>query len=142
MDNPIICIYCIKDKRTNKIIYIGKTQNFKQRYSEHFRKSVTPIDKFMLDNNRDNFEMFPIKIFDKLPNNFHEYEQKFIDKYDTINNGLNIVPAKGLARTSPYRHKYITTPEYRKKNNAYMKKYRQTEKYKQYTREYYSRNKG
>lgn len=36
MEDKIKCLYYIKDIRTDKIIYIGQTENYKQRKYCHF----------------------------------------------------------------------------------------------------------
>ena len=54
----IKCIYYIKDNRTDKIIYIGQTKDFKQRRNMHFySKNNQPVDKYMFEEGRENFSM-------------------------------------------------------------------------------------
>ena len=62
MEEKITAIYYIKDLRTDKIIYIGQTINYKKRKAYHFCSIKQPIDKYMFEEGRENFimEMFDI----------------------------------------------------------------------------------
>lgn len=91
--NKICCIYAIKDKRSDKVLYIGQTKNFKNRRKVHFSntKYKRPMDQFMYNEGYDNFEMY---VLEELPDDttleeMRNKEQFYIDKFDTFNNGLN-----------------------------------------------------
>ena len=54
------CVYLIKDLRNNKIIYVGKTNDYDKRKYCHFKYNTQFIDLYMFDEGRDNFEMIPV----------------------------------------------------------------------------------
>ena len=149
--NKIKCIYAIKDKRSDKVIYIGQTGNFKKRKSEHFSDKRRRVTKYMFDEGYDNFEMYVLEELsdDTTLEEMRNKEQFYIDKFDTFNNGLNKRRSgnisadwkeycRDLKRTDKYKEKYKKWYE----NNK--EKY-QTEEYKKYNREkakrYYQKKK-
>lgn len=75
-------IYCIKnDKET--IIYIGQTKNFQRRKWEHtYRKHIPKTYKFEIITECSDEEAI-------------ELERYYIELYDTVKNGLNIVYGNG-----------------------------------------------
>jgi len=52
MEDKKKCIYAIKDKRNDKVIYIGQTKDFEQRKIGHFSGKIIPIDKYILEQGR------------------------------------------------------------------------------------------
>lgn len=128
MEENITAIYYIKDLRTDKIIYIGQTKDFKHRENNHFGDKKTPIDLYMFNEGRDNFSM---EIFEDMDvNNYSDddlrkKEQELIEYYDTINNGLN-----------KHRSGNILIDDIKKYHREYMEEYNKTEKQKQYQRDY------
>lgn len=148
--NKIKCIYAIKDKRNDKVVYIGQTVDFKKRKQDHFSAAITYIDNYMYEQGRDNFEMY---VLEELNEEVSEEEMKkletyYIKKEDVLNTGLN----KRLSFvTDKERRTYLTNfdKEYKNKNkekwkqyhNDYMKEYRKSEEYKEYKRQYYLNNK-
>lgn len=102
--NKIKCIYTIKDKRNNKIIYIGQTKDFEQRKSHHFSTTLRPIDKFMFEQGRDNFVMFILELLneDISIEEMRNKEQDYIEKYDTYLNGLNVRNSGNLTKNKEH----------------------------------------
>lgn len=121
----IKCIYYIKDNRTDKIIYIGQTKDFKQRRNMHFySKDNQPVDKYMFEEGRENFSMNifeDIKADDYTNEELRKKEDELIIQYDTINNGMNKIRS-GLIS---------------KDKKEYKKEYRKTEKSKEWDKQYY-----
>lgn len=55
-------VYYIKDKRTQKIVYVGETDNFVRRYDAHFNepsRGSSSFNMFCIENKEDkrNYEM-------------------------------------------------------------------------------------
>ena len=92
MEDKIKCLYYIKDIRTDKIIYIGQTINFKNRKYIHFGHKTQPVDEYMYNEGRDNFlmEIFNIDCLNMTDEEILKKEDELILKYDSINNGFNI----------------------------------------------------
>ena len=60
MTDKIQALYYIKDLRDDNIIYVGKTRDFERRKNQHFgNKKKQPIDLYMFEQGRYNFEMLP-----------------------------------------------------------------------------------
>lgn len=128
--NKIKCIYAIKDKRLDKVLYIGQTKDFKQRKSRHFVGKSTPIDNYMYEQGRDIFEML---ILEELSDNIsieelRNKENEYILKYNTIENGLN----KWRSGNISFDKREYNREYYRE----YNREYRKSEKFKEYNREY------
>lgn len=137
------CIYYIKDLRTDKIIYIGQTKDFKQRQYDHFgSKDNQPIDKYMYEEGRENFtmEMFDIDCTNMTFDERKAEEDKLILHYDTINNGFNkqrsglISKDKNEYSKEYYKHQreYNKSEKWKKLHREYMREYYKSEKYKEY----------
>lgn len=139
MEDKIKCIYGIKDKRDDKVIYIGQTGNFIKRKKSHFSDKRRSVAKYMFEQGRDNFEMFILEELneDISKEEMRNKEQFYIEKYNTLEVGLNKNRSGNI---------YINdTKEYRKiqmkerydsgKMNQYYKMRNQTEKWKQYNKE-------
>lgn len=133
-EEKIKCIYYIKDNRTDKIIYIGQTIDFKGRKAHHFKSKKTPIDKHMFEEGRKNFSMLPFDIDvaeynrDELKNK----ENELILYYNTIEEGFNCCRSGIYNIDNDY--------EYRKKyRDEYMKEYRKEYylNHIEYFKEYY-----
>lgn len=143
MEEKIKAIYYIKDLRTDKIIYIGKTKDFKRRKYEHFGHTRKPVQKYMSDEGRENFFMFPFEDIDCTNMSDEEMlnkEDELILYYDTINNGLNRHRSGLITREDDYE-KYKRTKyykEHREHVNEYMKDYHKSEKWKEYFKKYRS----
>lgn len=90
MPKNIYTIYCITNTINGKQ-YIGQTNNFKRRITEHnqnVKNSKCVIYKAMRKYGVENFIFEPrCSILDKKDLNF--YEIQFITEYDTFNNGYN-----------------------------------------------------
>lgn len=148
----IKCIYYIKDNRTDKIIYIGQTKDFKQRKYQHFGNNyIQIIDKYMFEEGRENFimEKFDIDCTNMTEDEMLQKEDELILQYDTINNGFNMLRSGLISKTKEYdnqrsakfhkteKHKeYIKNYHQIEKYKEYQKNLRQTEEYKKYQREY------
>lgn len=141
-------LYYIKDLRSDNIIYIGQTVDFGQRKYRHFWDTVQPVDKYMYEEGRDNFE---IKIFEDIDvENFTEddlrkKEDELIVFYDTKNNGFNKQRSGHIIENIDYekqRHKeyYINNKDtLLDKNKQWQKDHK--EERRNYSREYKQRNK-
>lgn len=128
----IKAIYTIKDKRNDKVIYVGQTKDFKQRKTNHFHsRRNRPISNYMFDNGIENFDMF---IIEKLSDNVDKEtmkmkEQEYIEKYNTIENGLNKQRSGNIHKDlKQYMKEYRKSEKYIES----MKEYRKSEKYKEY----------
>ena len=145
MEEKIKAIYYIKDLRNDKIIYIGQTNNFKDRKHRHFGHKETPIDKYMFEEGRNNFimEMFDIDCTNMSDDEILQKEGELILYYDTINTGINKRRSGLISKNrNIYRKKYLD-----EWNKEYHKKYYQLhkeeikEKSKEYSRQYRARKK-
>ena len=141
MEEKITAIYYIKDLRTDKIIYIGQTKDFKERKRNHFSHKEKPIDKYMYEEGRDNFLM---EIFNNVDctnmtkDEILNKEDELILYYETINNGLNKLRSGLITKEDGYE-KYKRTKyykEHREHVNEYRREYQKSEKQKEYRREY------
>ena len=136
MEDKIKCLYYIKDIRTDKIIYIGQTIDFKQRKYEHFHRKRRPIQLYMFTEGRENFimEMFNIDCVNMSKDEMLQKEDELILQYDTINNGLNKNRSGLISKEENYD--YFKRKKYYQNNKEYFKEYRQAEKWKEYDKEY------
>lgn len=148
MQEKIKCLYYIKDKRTDKIIYIGFTTNFSMRKNEHFGRSgedEQPIDNYMFNEGRENFSMEIFKDIDVKDCNIKELrekEQYLIEYHNTIENGFNKHRSGNIAENfkSYQAQWYMENREYKlNKSKDYQKINRQ--KKAEYMREYRLRKK-
>lgn len=155
-EEKIKCLYYIKDNRNNHIIYIGQTKDFKRRKYEHFGHTRKPVQKYMSDEGRENFSMFPFENIDCTNMSDEEMlnkEDELIQYYDTINNGLNKCRSGLITKEDDYekykRTKYYKEhrehvneymreyyKEHREHVNEYMREYRKSENWKEYNKEY------
>lgn len=128
--DKIKCIYAIKDKRSDKVIYIGQTKDFNHRKSCHFNDDKSIIDSFIFQEGREHFEMFLIeKLLDDITNEeIHSKEEKYILEYGTLFNGFNKIHAINEKRKNP---------------NEYLKQWRAENKElcSSYNKNYYEQNK-
>lgn len=127
--DKIKCIYAIKDKRNDKTIYIGETVNFQGRKQHHLNDKERPIDYYMFEQGRDNFE---INVLEELNEDLSKEEMKnkeqhYIDKFDTYNNGFNKRKSGNISKTKDYN-----------KNRTKKSRELNPEHYKQYNANYYS----
>jgi len=143
-EEKIKCIYYIKDTRTDKIIYIGQTENYKQRKYCHFGHKKKPVDKYMFEEGRENFimEMFDIDCSNMSDDERKQKEDELIINYDTINIGFNKNRSGMISKNDNYesfkrKRTYRNNIEHYKK---YQKQYKNTEKYKEYTKDYYQKH--
>lgn len=144
-EEKITAIYGIKDIRTDNVIYVGLTTNYKQRKYHHFHTSNNPIDKYMFDNDRLNFDMFIIERIegDYDLSELKNKEQYYIDYYDTIENGLNKQRSGNITNDREYYQKeyykeYTKSDKYKEyyqKHKEYQKKWE--EEHKEYRKQYY-----
>ena len=144
MDDKIKCLYYIKDSRTDKIIYIGQTENYKQRKYCHFGHKKKPVDKYMYEEGRENFimEKFDIDCANMSNDERKRKEDELILQYDTINNGMNKIRSGLISKNDNYesfKHKrtYRNNIEHYRE---YHKQYKNTEKYKEYQKDYYQKH--
>lgn len=141
--NKVKCIYAIKDKRSDKVIYIGQTKDFQQRKKRHFIDKKTHIDNFMFEQGRDNFEMYVIEEFsDNISKEIMKMkEQEYIEKYNTIKEGLNIKNSGNKEFQEQYQEEY--NKEYRKtqKYKDICKQYKKSDKGREYNKKWYLEHK-
>lgn len=161
MEDKIKCIYAIKDKRNDKVIYIGQTKDFKQRKTNQFRGKNTHISKYMYEQGRDNFEMFILKELneDISKEEMLKIEDFYIVKYNTLKpNGFNMIRSGYVNSDKNYvreRHNkycrevyehtekrklYYKSDKYKEKKR--LNEYYKSEKYKEKKRQYYLRRKA
>ena len=139
MEDKIKCLYYIKDIRTDKIIYIGQTENYKRRKYHHFGQKERPVDKYIYEQGRENFTMerFDIDCSNMSDNERKQKEDELIITYDTINNGFNKNRSGMISNNIEYYKEYLKNyyknTEYYKE---YLKKYQKTEHYKEYKKQY------
>ncbi|MDW8743176.1 GIY-YIG nuclease family protein [Streptococcus suis] len=89
-------IYGIKNKKTQKVIYVGCTTNLSNRKGTHFylrkdKAKQQPIQVFINENGgTSNFELVVLesKIIKSI-SELYELEAFYISKFDTYNFGLN-----------------------------------------------------
>lgn len=148
-----LCIYGIKDLRSDKIIYIGKTVNFKHRMQQHFTPSTAKKHesaKILQEIGKDNLDYELLEIFDNDTvddTELRKLEDLYILKYDTINNGLNKYRSGLIEKTDIKTYNKIYKSEhkehYKEWGKKYMKQYYQNnketinKKRKEYHRQYY-----
>lgn len=114
------------------------------------------VNKYLHENDLNNFEFVIIKQFDEYDKvQLVKEEDKFILEYNTINNGINKIRSAKFLRNKELRdsitfrkyhkqkaHEYRTkNPEkYKEQNHNYYLKNK--EKHREYYREYYKKHKA
>ena len=144
MEEKITAIYYIKDLRTDKIIYIGQTINYKKRKADHFCSIKQPIDKYMFEEGKENFimEKFDIDCTNMTEEERKQREDELILQYDTINNGFNMIRSGLISKNLiQYNKEYRQDPDYKRRHKQNQKDLYQTYKGKNYYKEYYKKNK-
>lgn len=113
-------VYIIKNIHTNKVVYVGTTNQFKRRKWEHF----TPKSRLSkrLGEMKGNFIMTDIGRFTNKEDALY-FENEMIEKYDTINNGVNMVKSGGIKRINELKEVIEV-----KRNKR--KEYKESEEYK------------
>jgi len=126
MEEKIKCLYYIKDNRTDKIIYIGKTTDFKSRVHAHHYDKRRAIDSYMINEGKDNFsiEPFDIDVSDYTEEEMINKEDELIVFYNTIEEGLNQYRSGNFKRNKKEYH------------TEQMREYRKTQKYKEWKQSY------
>jgi len=95
------CVYYIKNVINNKY-YVGSTTNFRKRIKEHYnllesgKHHSIKLQNSWNKNGVDNF-VFKIVENDININDIIINEQYYIDYYDSVNNGYNILPNAGTS---------------------------------------------
>jgi group I intron endonuclease len=93
--NDLQIIYCITNKINNKL-YIGKTNDFQRRKTEHLRRAFNhndksydfPLYRAIREYGIENFEFAVLGRF--VPEKINQKEQEFIQKFNTRQNGYNL----------------------------------------------------
>lgn len=131
------CVYKIVDLRTDEIIYVGKTSNFKHRKYYHFTQDKTPVQKYMLEEGRDKFEM--TKLIDDIETNDEavKIEDAYIVDLQPImnkNRSGNIMKDDPKEYYRAYQRDYYSNDidKWRK----YARDYQKTDKCREHKREY------
>lgn len=142
--NKVKCIYAIKDKRSDKVIYVGQTVNFKKRKEHHLYDNNRPIDIYIVQQHRENFDIY---ILEELPKDLSKEEmrnreQYYIDFYDTYNNGFNMRQSGNISLFNVQEYNKERNKKWYENNRIYVneraRQYRENnrEKYDEYQREY------
>lgn len=76
-------VYIVRKKTTGKVVYVGKTNNLERRIKQHGYRS-----KWVKEIGPGNLLFKVIKSFDNNTDAV-KYEEKLINKYNTIRNGYN-----------------------------------------------------
>lgn len=143
MKESIICIYGIKDLRTDKIIYIGQTKNLQHRIWDYTCKSHMNrhfVSKYLHENGLNNFEFVIIKQFDEYDKvQLVKEEDKFILEYNSINNGINQIRSAKFLKNKELRDTIAFREYHKQKSREYRTK--NPEKYKEQNHNYYLKNK-
>ena len=143
MKESIICIYGIKDLRTDKIIYIGQTKNLQHRIWDYTCKSHMSrhfVSKYLHENGLNNFEFVIIKQFDEYDKvQLVKEEDKFILEYNSINNGINQIRSAKFLKNKELRDTIAFREYHKQKSREYRTK--NPEKYKEQNHNYYLKNK-
>lgn len=128
-------MYKIVDTRNNQIVYIGKTNNFDNRKSNHFSQDKQHVDKYMLDEGRSNFEMTIIQDNIETNDEAIRLEDSYITEYQPLMNKQrsgNVFNDDPKQYMKDYKREYEKTDKRRK----YIREYQKSEKWKDYQREY------
>lgn len=124
------CVYKILDLRTDEIIYIGKSCDFKMRKSAHFTHDKRPIDKYMFDEGRHNFEMSIIQDNIETNDEAVKIEDNYILEYQPFMN------KQRSGNISKDLKEYHNTDKWREHHREYLRDYRNTDKWREYNRNY------
>lgn len=122
-------VYIVKDLLENKVVYVGKTQNFNRRKQEHLGLRANTKD-WISAIGTNNVEITPIEYFETKEEALKR-EDELIIRYDTINNGYN-KQRSGLIKVG--REKEYQK-EYREKNREEYNEYQ-----KEYNKQYHEKN--
>jgi len=131
--------------------YIGSTNRIKQRCSQHknfcFKKNVKnnyPIYQYIREKEID-IELEILFCYKKKCSKRIQLlvEQFYINKYDSVNNGLNNNNAFGADKKKTIRHNKTYREKNKEKIKKTTKKYREknNKKLKNMKKEYYEKNK-
>lgn len=119
-------IYKITNKE-NGLIYIGCTINtLDKRFGEHLSRCLTSTHKSKLYNSMKKYgqENFTIELIEECDlNNIYETEKKYIEQYDSYNNGLNsTIGGEGCLGYTHSPEKKIKISESLKNGNSHKGK--------------------
>lgn len=94
----MIGIYKIENKVNGKV-YIGKSTDIEERWRQHVRmlnKGCHHSTKLQVGVNGDGMDSFDFKVIESVDNdrNLASREKHYIDYYDSINNGYNMVDVR------------------------------------------------
>ena len=119
----IYTVYTITDIYTKKVIYVGKTKNFKKRKQQHLQLK-TNTKQWISMIGVDNISIDSVHIFN---NNIDaiRYEDELINKYHTITNGYNKQRSGNVYKDDNYIKSYNKQYKkvYRTEHNAEMIQY-------------------
>ncbi len=146
MTDKIQALYYIKDLRDDNIIYVGKTIDFERRKYFHFKDKRTPIDLYLFEQGRDNFEILPFTDDDYSIKSDEELlkaeDKKILELQPLMNIRRSGLISKDMKEYQKEYQKSEKYKEYQKeyqkteKRKEYQKEYQKTEKRKEYYREY------
>lgn len=115
-------VYGIKNKLTDKVVYIGITNNFKKRVSAHKSRAKKGYRNLKLYNGMkkhgiENFDFFIIEDNIEYNQILYDKEVYYIKKYNTFKEGYNMTIGGEIGTGDRIILENITTKEYLIKNN-------------------------
>lgn len=130
-------VYLIKHIGTGKVLYVGKTKNFKMRVYQHL--SLKSNAKYWLaEIGTNNVLIEPVSEFSNETDAL-KVEDELILKYDTITNGYNknrsgLIASENIGE---YQKKYHSTDKFKESQRKYCREYYQkNDKFREHKRKY------
>lgn len=117
------CVYKILDLRNDQVVYIGKTCNFNKRKSAHFTQDKRPVDQYMFEQDRHNFEMTIIQNNIESNDEALKVEDAYILEYQPI---MNKNRSGNIKKDDP--KEYYNTEKWRGYRRDYYREYYQKKK--------------
>lgn len=113
-------IYGIYDKTIDKIVYVGCTSDFKTRKSQYkskIKKQIyeTKIISYMIKKGFENFSFNIIREYNSNRKFAEIAEAYYIKKYDTFNNGYNVVAFGSAIFRKGFKHSLETRQQMSRK---------------------------
>ena len=134
-EKKIYTVYVIEYK--GKIMYVGKTNDFKRRVREHKNNVGKHYSAIPVDVDINYVEILPIETY-TTETDALKREDELICEYDTSTIGWN-QRRSGLICVSDvkaYQREYRKTDKQKAYHREWMREYRNTEKSKEYQMEY------
>lgn len=125
-------IYTITTIDEGRVVYVGKTNNFKRRKREHLSLN-SRTKEWIAAIGTGNVLIEPVAEFDNETDAL-KYEDELILEYDTITNGYNKNRSGLIKAENP--KEYYNTDKWKDYHREYNIDYEQTDKWKKYHRDY------